>query len=62
MARLQTCLQRPANRLSAQQLRLNLDARSALEKMITGSIWFDDLSLKRSAVASPASGSQPSSP
>ena len=46
----------------AQQIGLHLDARSASEKMITGSMWFDDLSLTRSPLVSPASVPEPSTP
>jgi hypothetical protein len=37
----------PPTGCRAQQIRLELDARSASERLITGSMWFDELDLKR---------------
>jgi hypothetical protein len=40
----------PPNGCRAQTLSLVLDARSASEKLVTGAMWFDDLSLRRSTL------------
>jgi hypothetical protein len=43
----------PEKDCPAQYLALVLDARSASEKFISGSIWYDDLQIKREQVAEP---------
>ena len=45
----------PVQGCQAQYLKLELDARSASEQLVSGAVWYDDVAIKRKA--SPASDS-----
>jgi hypothetical protein len=40
----------PSNDCRAQWLRLELDARNPIEQQVAGAVWYDGLTLTRSAV------------
>ena len=50
----------PAAGCTAQRLSLDLDARSPTERLVSGTIWFDEMSIRRGALpSSPQTGSLP---
>ena len=50
----------PEKGCTAQRLSLDLDARSPTERLVSGTIWFDEMSIRRGAPASsPQTGSLP---
>jgi hypothetical protein len=46
----------PETGCPAQMVTLGLNARSASEQFVSGSVWYDDLQILRKATANPKSG------
>jgi hypothetical protein len=44
----------PETGCAAQRLSLDLDARSPIERLVSGTIWFDEMSIRRNSGAAPS--------